>query len=412
MAQLQGFTEGMAAYRAGQNDQAIRLLTHLVGRTDLPGRIARYYTGMAHRAAGIQLMRLGQYEQATRRMREAISFMGNKADLAEYLCTLYARTGDHERSVGQADIVAGHRPGDVSAQVNLAQAQYRSGRGPLALLTLHQALRRSGDHSQVHLNLGLLYAGQGQYEQAQRHLLRATQCDCTDGGAYRHLGMVECMLEHFFEAASAFQRAYSLCGQDTLLAYQLCLAADAARRAGRNFILSLAEPATTSDPSQVRQLADYVACEPDFVESFLALPPSQADEELFRLITAVLKTAMADHGHYADLHYQASRAMRRIDDVEGAWIHARQAVQINPRYKQALVHLAGMEEQSDQPTQAAAHLEQAVSAGADWPDVHLHLGGLYLRTGRKDQAGEHYRRALELNENCTQAAEELRRLAA
>ncbi len=412
MAQLKSFTEGMRKYRAGCYDEAIAALSDLVGRDDVPGRIARYYTGMSHRCAGIESMRQGQYEEAACRLHQAVAYLGNKADLAEYLCTVYARTGRVEQSLGQAQIVADSQTQSETAQIRLAHAHFRAGQFPLAILTLHEALRHLGESTDLHRNLGLLYAQQDEYGLAREHIIKATQCDATNDKAWRYLGMVESACGNLHEAAAAFQRAYNLCPDDTLLGYQLCLAAQASRQAGKAFTITLCLPAAKADTSQVRQLAEYVAAQPDFIESFLALPPSPADEELFGLLSTVLKTALADHGQYADLHHHASRTLWRLHDADGALIHGRRAIQINPQYKDALVHLALVEESQGASQEAMEHLNRAVDSGADWADVHLHLGGLYQRGGQARQAVGHYRRVLELNHHCEQAVEQLARLAA
>jgi tetratricopeptide (TPR) repeat protein len=181
---------------------------------------------------------------------------------------------------------------------------------------------------------------------------------------------------------------------------------------GRAFSIPVPEPVRLSGSSQIRQLADYAVSEPGFIEAFLALPESPADEELFTVVMSILRTALGVHPDYADLHYFASVALWRLNDVEGAILHARRAVQINPAYARALVHLAELEAAGGDVAAAVEHLRRAVQAGADWADVHLRLGDWLRESGDRADSARHYRRALELNRNLERASAALVALAA
>jgi tetratricopeptide (TPR) repeat protein len=412
MGDLKSFVEGMRGYRSGDYSGAIEALRPLSGRKDLPGRIARYYCAMSHRAIGIAHLRSGQFVEAGRRFRQATALVGNRADLAEYLLVVYARTGQRERCTAAAEVVAQSRRDDVEAQLQLAQAQWRSGRRPMAIMTLTQALRRLGDSADLHMNLGLFYAAEEEYKPARKHLLLAVECDCTCAGAYGYLGLVESTLGDFLAAVKAFQRACTLAPENLVLAYQLCLAADASARAGRAVTVTLPEAARPPTTSLIHQLAEYAVSEPDFMEAFLGLPPSDADEELFGVVISVLRAALVSHPDYADLHYQAGAALARLGDEEGARRHARRAVEINPRYAKALVHLGELDARVGDIDAAVVHLRQAVQCGADWADVHVRLGDLLKERGMAVQAGQHYHRALKLNARYERAAEGLASLAA
>jgi tetratricopeptide (TPR) repeat protein len=279
-------------------------------------------------------------------------------------------------------------------------------------MTLTEAIRRLGDHAELHLNLGLFYAAEEKYAPAGEHLGKAAECDVTCVRAQRALGLVESARGDFYAAARAFQRAWALDPQDLLLAYQLCLAADATHRAGRRVTIDLPVRAYASSSSQIRQLAEYAAAEPDFIEAFLALPPSDADGELFTVVLSVLRTALASHHDYADLHYYTAVALQRLGDADAAGRHLRKAVRINPNYAKALVRLGELSADEGAGAEAVAFFEQAVRSGADWADVHVRLGDLLKAAGKVDSARRHYQKALQLNERYHLAARRLAALAA
>lgn len=409
---LTPFAAGVRACRLGRYAEAIEILSDLAGRKDLPGRLARYYTGISHRAIGIEHMRDGRFAEAGQHFRQAAVMIGKRADLAEYLLVVYARTGEHERCVDEAEVLAQAHADDPTARVRLAQAQWRSGRRPLAIMTLTAALRELGDHAQVHLNLGLLYAADEDYELARDHLERAVECDCTSAKGYYYLGLCEAAEGRFDEALKAHQRACCLAPRDLMYAYQLSVAAAAAAETGSEVTVTFPEHAPQQSSSQIRQLAEYIAAEPDFVKASLALPPCEEEEEFFGVLASVLRTAVACHGDYADLHHLAGRALARLGEYYPARAHARRAVEINPRYADALLHLAELEAQAGDEAAAMRHLNRAVDCGADWPDVHARLGDLARQAGDRDSARSHYRRALELNSDYEHAASRLASLAA
>ncbi len=414
MAKLANFTQGMRAYRQGKHARAVEALAPITQQKGLPGRLARYYTAKAHQALGIELIHEARFADAGRHLRQAAALVGKQADLAEYLLIVYARTGQYERCAAEADVVARSRPRDVESRTRLAQAQWRAGRRPMAIMTLTSALRELGDDAQLYLNLGLFYASEDDYDLARDQFVRAAECDCTCAHAYCYLGLAESARGEFAQAVRAFEQACEREPENLMYAYQLCVAAGAASQAGKRVAVRFPERAVAPAPagSQIRQLAEYVCSEPDFAEALLALPASDIDEELFGVRASVLRTALAHHSGYADLHHLAARALERTGQVAAATIHARRAVEINPRYVKALIHLAELAGQAGDNDQAIDALARAVECGADWPDIHARLADACRQAGKVAQAVAHYRRALELNDHYEHAARGLASMAA
>ena len=127
---MNSFVQGMRAYRSAEHTKAVALLAPLAAGKGLTSRLASYYCGLSHREMGLEDLRAGRYSQAGGHFRQAIALIGNRADLAEYLLVVYARTGQHERCAVEAEQVARSRPGDLDAQIRLAQSQWRSGQRP------------------------------------------------------------------------------------------------------------------------------------------------------------------------------------------------------------------------------------------------------------------------------------------
>ncbi|MDY7010949.1 MAG: tetratricopeptide repeat protein [Planctomycetota bacterium] len=420
MGEPTNFAEGMRAYRRGDYSTAIEAFITLVDRGDLFGKLARYYCAMGYRAMGIECLEAGEFSAAAGHLRRAVALIGNKAELVEYLMAVYAKSAQYDRYADSAEVLSKLNRDNVSAHVRLAQAQWHAGRRPLAIMTLSRALRELGDKAELHLNLGLFHAAEEKFDLAAEHLRRAVECDCTSIEAHRCLGLVESARGNFNTAARAFQRACALAPQNLMLTYQLCLAADAAAKTNHPITLTLPDfnqprtnPNTSSEHVRpIRQLAEYATAEPDFIETFLALPSSDADENLFGVILSVLQTALTYHADYADLHYFAGVASARLGMFEQARQYTAKAVDINPRYTKALIHLCEMDARLGDLDQAIANLQRAVLTGADFPDIHARLGDLMRQRGMNDLARDHYERAMELKPNYQKASDGIESLAA
>jgi len=82
----------------------------------------------------------------------------------------------------------------------------------------------------------------------------------------------------------------------------------------------------------------------------------------------------------------------------GDWTAAQhsfeEAIQIDPRYEEALYNLAAMQEDKD-PARAVELLERAIEIDADYSLAHQRLGVLRHRSGDLIRAEYHFRRSLE-----------------
>lgn len=279
-------------------------------------------------------------------------------------------------------------------------------------MTLRQALRRLGDQVDLHNQLGLFLAAQGRWTEARQAFAQAVQADCSCPYAHENLGLASAATHDGRGALGSLQRAYELRPNDMVLAHRLALAAKAVAQEGEAVVVRLPEPVATPAASHMAHLARYVTVEGDFVDAFLALPPSEVDAELFGVLEAALQTAIAQHPSYADLHLRTSAVLDRMGRPGDALWHARRAVEINGRYLRARLHLGKLCAEAGLADEAVDHLEQAVGSGADWADVHCMAGEVLRSVGRTAEARRHLERALQLNPRYTRAAEAMACLAA
>lgn len=408
------YTRGIDLYRQGRYEQAAAELANVSARTDMLGDVARFYAAMSQRAMGIEALREERFEEAEKHLLAAARSIGNEADLSGYLASVYAQTDRHDMCVAAMERAERVGRADPSFSRKLAQARWRAGRRTEAYMTLTAALRESGPDSKLYVQLGLFYAAEERYDQAHKAMSSAVEADCSNCDAHFHLALIEAAQGHVQAAVRLFQRAFELRPGDLMLAYHLALAAKAASQEGYRVVLRLPEPGQVPSDSQIRQLAGYITNEPAFIEAFLSLPASAIDGELFKVLGGVVQMALDEHDDYADLNYYCSGIFRRLGKGELAINYARQAVQINPSYVQALLQLGELCGQGGRHSEAIECLERAIACGADFPDVHFRLAEVMLRgkVASPTAAKKHLNRALQLNPHYAPAAEALASMAA
>lgn len=411
MTAATGYSQGIRLFQQGRYDEAVAALAPVAPEPGLIGQLARYYQAQACREAGLQLARDGQLKAAQEYLRRTIKLIGPSADLACYLARIFDQMGRHDRAEAQLDMVAQAYPDNAVMQARLAVAQTRAGRPAAAMITLRDAIRMHPDSAELHIQMGLLLAREDCVVEARESFRRAVECDCLSADAHYYLGLCEAAQGEYIAAVRSLERVASLRSDDVMAAYHLAVVARAAVEQGHDVRLSLrtfaAPPATT----HLKHLADFVAIESDFISAFLSLPVSDADEQLFTVLSAVLETALQAHPRYADLHLRLSLVERRLGRISEAVAHAREAVDINPKYVQAWIVLGELQGEAE-PAAAVDCFERAIRSGGNYADVHTSLAEGLIRLGRKDQAHSELRQALQINGQYKRAQQALERLAA
>src|SRR5262249_13308652 len=122
-------------------------------------------------------------------------------------------------------------------------------------------------------------------------------------------------------------------------------------------------------------LAQQFAQEPELI---LACVESLADGAGpgLEAILAASERAARGRRNYADLHYFAGRAAAQAGADDRALQFLETAIEMNPRYRDALILAARIHHRRGDLQRAAQRIEQALSLGADYPDVHLLHGNI------------------------------------
>lgn len=403
------YRSGMAAYDAGRFIEAIEHLAPLAkGGRGTVSVLSRFYLGQAHYRLAHGHFEARRFADAARHFQASASANPSGGDFARFLAVCHVGMGQLDRASEDFDRLLARHPGDATLRIRSALARHRLGHAVEALSILQEGLRRCVDHAELHYQLGVILAAEGEVDEAERQFERVIDLDASHAAAHERLAQCFGARQQPRRALEHLETANRLEPGNSRIALQLSILAQEIDDPDLRERLRLRRPATPRyDERDLDRLSDAILSEPEFVQAFLSLPPSEVDQEVFGLLAATLERALAGHPEYADLHYHCSAVYRRLGKARDAIDHAERAVRINPRYTDALILLARLYGQTDRCVPAIERLEEAVRNGADYPDVHYLLGGLYQRSKRQDMACRAYERALELNRNYSAAREAL-----
>jgi len=413
----QRYRAGMTAYNAGAYIEAIEHLTPLAaGRRGAQALLSRFYLGQAHYHLAIELFEKQRFSDAAAHFQVAAQANPAGGGFARFLAVCYVGMGRFDLAAQELDTVLRANPDDAGARIRLALTQWRRGQVLDAISLLREGLRRQGDHAELHYQLGVMLAAEDELAEAQKLFEKTIALDPSHAGAYEKLAQCCSVAGRHERALRYLERAHQLDPANARIALQLAIAAPSVvdpELANRvRWRPPTSTPGEAMDDNAIERLGDVIAAEPDFIEAFLALPPSEVDQEVFSILAATLEQALRKHPEFADLHYHCSVVYRRLNQPGEAIKHAKLALEINPRYVQALILLAQLYGQTDRWAAGVQRLEQAIQAGVDDPDVHSLIGRLYQEGNRPDYARQAYQRALDLDHDHQAAREALARLPA
>jgi tetratricopeptide (TPR) repeat protein len=411
------YQTGLAAYEQGRYRDAIDLLSSLSGQHSLPGTLATFYLGQAHLKQGLADLHAGRYDDAAKHLAAARRINPESAGLSRYLTAAYVGQNRFDQvadeltreltdcriatDVGNAGAVEPASEHTHNLPIRLAHALAKDGQVDRAVHTLEVATAEQPWRSDLRYQLGLILASIDRYEQAATVFAAAAARAPLDAEIQLHWGLALGALQRSADAVAPLRQAHRLRPADAYIAQLLALALEAAKTPveGLDPIASVDAVALAGDENAIETLGTLIAREPDFIEAFLRLPESAVDADVFAMLAATVDRALQRHPDFADLYYHCSRVYNRLGQTDAAVAAACAAVDINPRYVQALIQLAVLYRQTSRHADAVERLRAAIAAGGDYPDVHFLLGELFRESGDRDGALAEYRRALELNEH-------------
>lgn len=373
-----------------------------------------YFTGQRELRKGLCLLNAGQFDRAVASLAKAREVNPENRDLAGYLVDALIQAGRYKEAATELSGTLSDVPEDVAGAIRLAYVTWRMGKTQEAIQTLRTSLADHLENSALHFHLGTMLAAVEEFEEAELRFTQAINLDSRNVEALISLALCHGAQRRPDLAVQYLERAQNARPHDAKLAMLLAQAAKAAQQE-TGFIAVRAEmppmAPRRNDPA-IRELAVLLESDPDFAEAFLALDATEVDDDAYQLLLVTLKLAIERSPQRANLHYLHGQILARLGRSDEAIAAAERAVDLDPRYVQALLLLARLYQSTNRTHDAAARLEETVRLGAEYADTYYLLGNLYRDTGRLDRARWAYQNALRLNNRFEAARAALAALAA
>jgi tetratricopeptide (TPR) repeat protein len=127
----------------------------------------------AHLRAGIELEFLGEYQEAQKYLKNAITFGRDDPEVltvAQFtLATISAKEGNDTEAARLLEDVIRANPRDVQARVELADIHQKNGKDDAAVKTLGEALAFDAQNKRAHFLLAKVLTKLGKTGEAEQH---------------------------------------------------------------------------------------------------------------------------------------------------------------------------------------------------------------------------------------------------
>ena len=391
---------GVKAYHEGKYSEAVEHLSSLTGHHSEPtSLLSRFYLGQAHYRLAVRFFQERRFHEATIHFQAASTALPAGGGFARYLAACYLGVRCFEEAARELEKLLGKSPDDIGLRIRCALAQWKQGSPLDATSTIREGICRSPRNAELHYQLGVMLAADDDWIEAEQLFEKTLATDPSHAGACERLAQICALSSRAEQALRYMERAHQLDPSHPRIAMQLALLTQSSGASAGSVKWHLLAKSPKLEEQALDRLGDAVVREPEFVATFLSLPPSEVDGEVFSTLAATLEHALAKHPEFADLHYHCGAVYNRLGQHREAIEHAERAVEINPRYVNALILLAELYGQTDRKADGVDRLKQAIDAGGDFADVHYLMGKLYQDAGQVDRARRSYQRALDLNHN-------------
>jgi len=303
-----------------------------------------------HSALGAVLVREGQMETGIRELHRALAIKPGDTSAQINLAVAYEQTNDPAKALplfAKADAAgnAEKHPLPPSMLEAYARALFATHQTSAAIATMKRAVAEDSRNPEPLDELGSIYAQLQDWPNAEQQFIAAIRFQPGFAIAHLHLGFV-LQSEQKPAAASEWMQAYNLAPNDPQTA--------------------LAVGTALANVGQDDQAVPVL-------EQALHLQPSSASAA-----------------------YQLALVLQRVDRVQDAIPLFKSVVEAEPDNADALINLGMALSQAHQATDAVPYLQHAISLHPDSPIAHQNLAAAYIQINQIADAENELRAAIKL----------------
>lgn len=377
----------------------------------------------------LALKRVGKIYFDRGKLRESFPFLREAAtvdpadlDIRTKVAGLYLAANERAAARDEAVKILDRSPTNEQAVLILSEASVEPAQIDDAIKRLKALQQGTADAASFHLALGGLASRRGDLVLAEAEFSRAQSLDPKSSVAQMALGNLALRRDDSKAADSAFQSAVELAPTNWVAQLKL---AEVKLKAGQNAeAKKILSDLTNSGPASIPatlSLAKVLLTERQFEESSalidrsLKTNSSNPDALLLRAQLALAKGKGAEAA--ADLEKVRSEVPKNAQvlynlalayAMEKSRLKAvetlRQAIQLEPGFREAILLKAQLEIQSRDFSAAADSLASLTTRYPDLAQAHALLGDAYKAQGKLDEALVCYRRWKELAPDAAQSS--------
>ncbi len=336
----------------------------------------------------IVLYNLKKYDQALEEIRRLIGLNPKFADLHYHLGVIYA----HQRQFKEAQKAFSHavdlNPYYLQAKIELSLIEAAQGNHELAMEKLKAIIKLRPNYPDLYYNIGVIQAAQKDWKGARDSIMKALEINKNYSNAHFILGILSLRNNEPEAAEQAIQRALELDLEEpkrslakNILDY-LNKRKEIKPNEDNAAILAQLNPLQEGYLEEMLQVyPQHLPIVPDYFE-IMEKFGSKWDRPLLTTLVKLYEDAVAETPHYADLHFQLGKIYDQMEAWDKAILALTKALEINPLFSKARIHLYQIFLKVQMPERAKNELEFLMQQGIQFPDLSVSLAEIYL--GEKD----------------------------
>lgn len=309
-----------------------------------------------HSALGAVLVREGQMGSGIRELQKALLMRPGDESAQMNLALAYEQTGEPAKALPlfqrlEASARLEKHPPPAQLLAAYARALAATGQSALAIARMKEAVGQNPRDPQMHDDLGSLYAQRQDWEPAEQEFNAAIGLNAQFAAPHLHLGFA-LQAEQKAGASDEWMKAYNLAPEDA------------------NITLAVGK----------------------------ALAEQGQDEQA----ALILEQAMRLEPHSTKAAYQLGMVLQRVNRVQDAIPLLKGVVEAEPKNIDALINLGLALTQAHQARDAVPYLQRAIALKPENTTAHQDLAATYLQVNEVDDAIAELRSALKLSPDSSQ----------
>jgi tetratricopeptide (TPR) repeat protein len=344
---------------------------------------------------GMVLDAYEQYESAALCYRRAHLLDPGSFRWLFYLGRVQAILGQHQDAVLTLREALRRTPGDVTAQLTLADSLLALGKWEEGSAIYQVISNAHPDSAEAYYGLGRVHAARGNLTAAATAYLKACELFSPYGPAHYALAMVYRKLGQRTES----QQQFNLYEENKDAVPPLT---DPLRSAIVKLNLGpIAHIRRAAALEQAGKFAEAIAEEhealrvdPDAVQAHIQLIALYGRLAQYDQAADHYRAALELDRNQADAYYNYGVVLLKQTKPQDAEKAFQQALEINPYYAEAHNNLGSLYEQQGRLDEALRQFGEAVQNRPNYPLAHFHIGRILTNQGRYDEAIRHFLKSL------------------